>query len=86
MALLRGIFIFDLLHVEVERFCIDEFNGGVGKISKSLPGWPISQDGGHRARIEGEHHSGALFDVGYEREWDSSFIAAPQIVFSWQWD
>uniref|UniRef100_A0A2N9HDE7 Small ribosomal subunit protein mS23 n=1 Tax=Fagus sylvatica TaxID=28930 RepID=A0A2N9HDE7_FAGSY len=33
-------------------FCIDEFNGGVGKISKSLPGWPISQDGRHWARIE----------------------------------
>jgi hypothetical protein len=64
-----------------ERFCIDEFNGGVGKISKSLPGLAISQDGRHWARIEGEHHSGALLDVGSEREWDSSFIAAPQVVF-----
>jgi hypothetical protein len=56
VALLGGIFIFDVLHVEVERFCIDEFNGGVVKISKSLPGCPISQDGRHWARIEGEHH------------------------------
>jgi hypothetical protein len=55
VALLGGIFIFDVLHVEVERFCIDEFNGGVVKISKSLPGCPISQDGRHWARIEGEH-------------------------------
>ncbi|KAF5449584.1 hypothetical protein F2P56_030014 [Juglans regia] len=67
-----------------ERFCIDEVNGengGVGKISKSLPGLAISQDGRHWARIEAEHHSGALFDVGSEREWDSSFIASPQVVF-----
>jgi predicted GH43/DUF377 family glycosyl hydrolase len=60
-----------------ERFCIDR----VEKISKSLPGLAISQDGRHWARIEGEHHSGALFDVGSEREWDSPFIAAPQVVF-----
>ena len=67
-----------------ERFCIDDVNGendGVEKISKSLPGLAISQDGRHWARIEGEHHSGALFDVGSEREWDNSFIAAPQVVF-----
>ncbi|KAB1208250.1 hypothetical protein CJ030_MR7G027337 [Morella rubra] len=67
-----------------ERFCIDKpngENGGVEKISKSLPGLAISQDGRHWARIEAEHHSGALFDVGSEREWDSSFIASPQVVF-----
>lgn len=41
----------------------------------------MSQDGRHWARIEGEHHSGALFDVGREGEWDSLFIASPQVVF-----
>ncbi|KAF3784583.1 hypothetical protein EJ110_NYTH24138 [Nymphaea thermarum] len=51
-----------------------------GVVYKSLPGLAISQDGRHWARIEGEHHSGALFDVGDEGEWDSSFIAAPQVV------
>lgn len=63
-------------------------NGGVsyescgnGKIFKSLPGLAISQDGRHWARIEGEHHSGALIDVGSEKEWDSLFISSPHVVF-----
>ncbi|XP_028803648.1 uncharacterized protein LOC114758723 [Neltuma alba] len=47
---------------------------------KSLPGLCISQDGRHWARIEGAHHSGALFDVGSEGEWDSLFISSPQVV------
>lgn len=51
------------------------------KIQKSLPGLAMSQDGRHWARIEGEHHSGALFDVGKEGEWDSLFISSPQVVF-----
>jgi len=45
------------------------------------PGLAMSNDGRNWARIEGEHHSGALFDVGTEGEWDSLFIAAPQVVF-----
>jgi hypothetical protein len=45
------------------------------------PGLAISNDGRNWARIEGDHHSGALFDVGTEGEWDSLFIAAPQVVF-----
>lgn len=67
-----------------ESVCIDSVNygnGGIGNVFKSLPGLAISQDGRHWARIEGEHHSGALFDVGSEREWDSFFIAGPQVVF-----
>lgn len=50
-------------------------------IKKSLPGLAMSQDGRHWARIEGEHHSGALLDVGEDGEWDSSFIASPQVIF-----
>ncbi|XP_065860480.1 uncharacterized protein [Euphorbia lathyris] len=57
-----------------ERFCNAE-------CFKSLPGLAMSQDGRHWARIEGEHHSGALFDVGTEKEWDCSFISNPQVVF-----
>ncbi|KAF2290107.1 hypothetical protein GH714_002629 [Hevea brasiliensis] len=64
-----------------ERFCIDNNNYGSGKIFKSLPGLAISQDGRNWARIEGDHHSGALFDVGAEKEWDSLFIASPKVVF-----
>ncbi|XP_023731346.2 uncharacterized protein LOC111879102 [Lactuca sativa] len=58
-------------------------NGGktFGKICRSLPGLAMSQDGRHWARIEGEHHSGALFDLGSEGEWDSMFIASPRVVF-----
>lgn len=48
---------------------------------KSFPGLAMSQDGRHWARIEGEHHSGALFDLGSNGGWDSLFIASPQVVF-----
>lgn len=48
---------------------------------RSLPGLAISQDGRHWARIEGEHHSGALFDVGSEKDWDFLYIASPHVVF-----
>ncbi|KAJ9187456.1 hypothetical protein P3X46_002911 [Hevea brasiliensis] len=51
-----------------------------GKIFKSLPGLACSQDGRHWARIDGDHHSGALLDVGSGEEWDSLFIAAPHVV------
>ncbi|KAK7274865.1 hypothetical protein RIF29_15965 [Crotalaria pallida] len=54
---------------------------GKGKVFKSLPGLAISQDGRHWARIEGEHHSGALIDVGSEKEWDSLFISSPRVVY-----
>ncbi|WOL11314.1 hypothetical protein Cni_G20076 [Canna indica] len=58
---------------------------GAGDISRpqlmSLPGLAISQDGRYWARIEGEHHSGALFDVGSEGEWDSLYVASPQVVY-----
>ncbi|EEF39964.1 conserved hypothetical protein [Ricinus communis] len=65
-----------------EKFCFGNENSDDGRnIFKSLPGLAISQDGRHWARIEGEHHSGALFDVGSECEWDSLFIASPQVVF-----
>ncbi|XP_008787081.2 uncharacterized protein LOC103705221 [Phoenix dactylifera] len=52
-----------------------------GEVFKSLPGLAISQDGRHWARIEGEHHSGALFDAGMAGEWDALFVAAPKVVF-----
>ncbi|XP_057948447.1 uncharacterized protein LOC131144084 [Malania oleifera] len=55
-------------------------NGANSKILKSLPGLACSQDGRHWARIEGDHHSGALFDVGSGKDWDSLFIAAPHVV------
>ncbi|KAF8103836.1 hypothetical protein N665_0183s0014 [Sinapis alba] len=50
-------------------------------VFRSLPGLAISQDGRHWARIEGEHHSGALFDVGSEKDWDFLYIASPHVVF-----
>ncbi|KAJ0094956.1 hypothetical protein Patl1_15990 [Pistacia atlantica] len=64
-----------------ERFHIHNLSGENGKIFKSFPGLAVSQDGRHWARIEGEHHSGALFDVGSEKDWDSLFIASPQVFF-----
>ncbi|KAH7570067.1 hypothetical protein ACOSP7_017993 [Xanthoceras sorbifolium] len=55
-------------------------NHTFGKIYKSLPGLACSQDSWYWARIEGDHHSGALFDVGSGNEWDSLFIAGPHVV------
>ncbi|WCJ22204.1 Arabinanase/levansucrase/invertase [Euphorbia peplus] len=60
---------------------VESFEDFDGTFFKSLPGLAMSQDGRHWARIEGEHHSGALFDVGSEKEWDSLFISNPQVVF-----
>jgi hypothetical protein len=37
------------------------------------------QDGRHWARIEGEHHTGAMLDVGAAGEWDELFIGCPQV-------
>jgi hypothetical protein len=38
------------------------------------------QDGRNWARIEAEHHTHAIFDCGDEGEWDSLFIASPQVL------
>ncbi|PSC71076.1 transcriptional regulator [Micractinium conductrix] len=44
------------------------------------PGLAMSQDGRNWARIEAEHHTGALFDVGAAGEWDELFVGGPQVV------
>eukprot|EP00878_Enallax_costatus_P028473 GHUV01030757.1.p1 GENE.GHUV01030757.1~~GHUV01030757.1.p1 ORF type:complete len:257 (+),score=73.00 GHUV01030757.1:298-1068(+) len=44
------------------------------------PGLAMSQDGRNWARIEADHHTGALFDVGQPGDWDSLYIAHPQVV------
>ncbi|KAK4785959.1 hypothetical protein SAY86_002648 [Trapa natans] len=64
-----------------ERVPGNAMNSDKGSVLRSLPGLAISQDGRHWARIEGDHHSGALFDVGAENEWDSLFVSAPRVVF-----
>jgi hypothetical protein len=38
------------------------------------------QDGRNWARIEGDHHTGALFDVGEPGEWDELFVGHPCVV------
>ncbi|KAJ9534567.1 hypothetical protein QJQ45_022078 [Haematococcus lacustris] len=43
-------------------------------------GLAMSQDARNWARIEGEHHTGALLDVGAEGEWDQLFIGHPQVL------
>jgi hypothetical protein len=40
----------------------------------------LLQDGRNWARIEGDHHTGALFDVGAEGEWDAAFIGHPCVL------
>ena len=39
----------------------------------------MSQDGRNWARIEADHHTGALFDAGEGREWDASLNCAPKV-------
>lgn len=50
----------------------------------ALPGLAISQDGRHWARIEGDHHTGALFSVAEDGEeprgWEARGIVAPKVV------
>jgi hypothetical protein len=50
-------------------------------VGRTRPGLSMSHDGRAWARIEGEHHSGSLFDVG-EEKWDSLFVAAPHVVYA----
>lgn len=73
---LPGLTKFPLQNPEM----VDCEHPASGKIFKSLPGLACSQDGRHWARIEGDHHSGALLEVGSRGEWDSLFIAAPHVV------
>ncbi|KAF5843522.1 glycosyl hydrolase [Dunaliella salina] len=47
---------------------------------RTRPGLAMSQDGRNWARIEGDHYTGALFDVGEEGEWDELFIGHPQVL------
>lgn len=46
-----------------------------------LPVVLLLQDGRNWARIEADHHTHALFDVGAAGEWDSTFIGHPQVRF-----
>ena len=48
--------------------------------ARTRAGLALSQDGRHWARIEADHHSGALLDAGDEGRWDAAFVAAPQVV------
>ena len=42
-------------------------------------GLAMSQNGRNWARIEASHHTGALFDVGEEGQWDQLLNGAPQV-------
>ncbi|KAI5078913.1 hypothetical protein GOP47_0006584 [Adiantum capillus-veneris] len=50
-------------------------------VFRTRPGLTMSHDGRNWARIEGDHYSGSLFDVGGEGEWDFLFIADPHVVY-----
>lgn len=63
--------------------CAEQDEAGAGGSDleglRLRPGLAMSQDGRNWARIEAEHHSGALFDVGQPGEWDELFIGGPQV-------
>ena len=48
--------------------------------ARTRAGLALSQDGRHWARIEADHHTGALLDAGEEGRWDAAFVAAPQVL------
>lgn len=50
------------------------------------PGLAMSQDARNWARIEGDHHSWALFDVGGPGEWDQLLVGRPAVSgVMWQY-
>ena len=46
---------------------------------RTRAGLAMSQDGRNWARIEANHHTGALFDVGEDGQWDGLLVGAPQV-------
>lgn len=62
----------------MDRSCSTEGAGGRGW-GRTRVGLALSQDGRNWARIEGDHHTGALLDVGEPGSWDSLFIGSPQV-------
>lgn len=58
-------------------------DGGVaadGKGARMRIGVALSYDGTHWSRMEGDHHSGAVFDVGPPGTWDSEGTGWPTVV------
>ena len=45
----------------------------------------MSQDGRNWARIEANHHTGALFDAGEKGDWDEILNGAPQVHSKSNW-
>ena len=58
----------------------EEVNGVEGV--RTRPGLCLSQDGRNWARIEGEHHTHAVLDVGAEGEWDELCIRDPKLLLA----
>ena len=48
-------------------------------LCRSRAGLAMSQDGRNWARIEAEHHTGAVLDAGEPGAWDAVFVGAPQV-------
>ena len=53
---------------------------GVTCLDRTRIGLAMSQDGRNWARIEADHHTGALFDAGEGEDWDECLNGAPQVV------
>lgn len=53
-------------------------------IDRSRIGLAMSQDGRNWARIEADHHTGALFDAGEEGEWDECLNGGPKVIEGWE--
>lgn len=48
-------------------------------LRRGRAGLAMSQDGRNWARIEAEHHTGAVLDAGEPGAWDAAFVGAPQV-------
>mmetsp|Transcript_1847 Transcript_1847/g.5898 ORF Transcript_1847/g.5898 Transcript_1847/m.5898 type:complete len:453 (+) Transcript_1847:1750-3108(+) len=60
-----------------DREVVDGIEG-----ARTRPGLCLSQDGRNWARVEGDHHTGALFDVGEAGAWDARCIRDPKVLLA----
>eukprot|EP00898_Chlorokybus_atmophyticus_P005514 jgi/Chlat1/5964/Chrsp4S06288 len=71
---------FELVDVPEQLAALTGLRAGPQKGLRTRIGLAMSQDGRHFARIEGDHHSGAILDCGEAGTWDEFGVVAPQVV------
>eukprot|EP00638_Chattonella_subsalsa_P005044 CAMPEP_0117762196 /NCGR_PEP_ID=MMETSP0947-20121206/17781_1 /TAXON_ID=44440 /ORGANISM="Chattonella subsalsa, Strain CCMP2191" /LENGTH=431 /DNA_ID=CAMNT_0005583431 /DNA_START=50 /DNA_END=1345 /DNA_ORIENTATION=- len=66
--------------VDLEQYGLKN-PSATGKVGiRTRIGVAVSQDGVNWGRVEGEHPSGCILDVGKENEFDSLYLHSPQVI------